>query len=177
MATDPFTQLHSALEALLKASPCIKRAMGPGLQDRQFVAFNKNRSDSKSDPTDSASLPLIVLEPAGGPGNINTASNYVTLAYAFNVLVATGDMRANILHPLLWAVFATLAMARTSSTLTGLQWSGKGYVKHVEVTSAPVGIPNEETSPGAMGWTAVCAVEFQLGFSKPDIDSFVSEAA
>jgi hypothetical protein len=165
MEADPFTQLHAELEAMLQRSPAMRKAMGPKIKN----------FGSTYDVNTEADVPRIILEPTGGPGNINAASGYVTMEYTYNVLIDSGNQDiAKVLNPVLWALFAAIASALAASGLTALQWRGKSFVKHFAIGSANVGVPNPQLQLGMRGMTAVCAIAFSLGFNKNDLAAFAA---
>jgi hypothetical protein len=163
---DPLTQAQNSLEAYYKASPAIKRAMGPAVKN--FVAFNKTRGTESSNVKAESDLPGVVLEPIGGTSNINFASNLSSLDWSWRVKLVTGDMRLNAqINPLLFAVFAATVHAVDSSLdgqLVGLLWNDYPFAKNLTFAAIQEGPVDPQTNGSINGWMAICDLTMHMLF-------------
>lgn len=161
---DPLSKLRDQVQATVSGSPAVKAVMG---------VRSRNVGEVGHDTNTEADVPRIILEPTGGPANINASSNLVQMTYAYNVLIDSGNQSTNAMaHPLLWALLATIATALPASGLTALVWRGKSFVKTIAVSQTTVGAANPLLNLGTSGKQAICTLTFGLAFDKTDLKNY-----
>lgn len=151
------------LEKLLRESPALKRAMG--LQIKNIDGFTQTRSTKQQDVNSETDLPELRLVPAGGPMNINYASNLTMLDYTLSVQINTGDLRVTErLAPVLFALYAALAQAVTGAGLVTLRWLDYDFIKNVTLSAATIGESDPVQNRGIAGFTAICDLTLHMNF-------------
>jgi hypothetical protein len=166
---DPFTILLSGVEEYLKANPVLKAELKGRLKN--FVAYNKSRQDTL-DVKGEADLPMIMVEPNGGPTSINLNSGRVYFDYQITVYVFTGEQNVLAVNPIMWAIFAAIVAGQENTLLTALRWRDKPFVDQVMVNAVQMGLPSDASTPGLVGWTAIATFVFRLYFGLPTILAF-----
>lgn len=164
MSLDPLTIAQNALQAYYASAPAVKRAWKT---QPKVIAFNEGRT-AVNHVKGESDLPEIVLEPIGGPANINFASNLSSLDWSWRVKLVTGDMRLqNQINPLLFAVYAATAHAVHSSLdgeLTGLLWSDYPFAKNLTFSNVQNGPVDPATNASISGWLAICDLTMHMLF-------------
>lgn len=169
---DPLTLLNNEFAKTLERSSAVKTAMA--LAKKNINAYNKTRVNASQDVVAESDTPEIQLQAAGGPTNINFASNLVQMLFGVNVNINSGDQRVtSIMFPVLWATFATVADSLVDKPLTSLRWRDKPFVLSYEFQQITAGISDPVANRGLKGWIAICQVRFHLYFEKTDISAFI----
>lgn len=170
---DPLTLLTNCVVATLQESPAVKLAMG--LAKKNIHAFNKSRSGTQTDVRAEADLPELAIEPSGGPTNINLASNLCSMDWGMTLGINSGDQRVTeVLNPVLFAVWATLAAKLIDGPVMSLQWQNQVFVHHYSVQNVTIGKSNPDMNRGIKGWTSICSLLFNLHFDTNTIKTFVA---
>lgn len=172
MDTDPFTLLVNEIAKVLEGSKAVKLAMGNARKN--IRAYNKMRGTENLDVTAESDVPEILIEASGGPTNINLASNLASFDMGFTLFINSGDQRVNqVMLPVLWSIWATLADGINNSTILSLTWQNRPFVKKYEFQNVAVGKSNPDLNRGIKGWTAICSLMFHMMFQKSDLTTFV----
>lgn len=168
---DPFTILLAGVEEYLRSNPALKAELKGRVKN--FVAYNKSRQDTL-DVKGEADLPMITIEPNGGPTSINLDSGRVYFDYQITVYVFTGEQNVLVVNPIMWAIFTAIVAGQENTLLTALTWRDKPFVDQVMVNAVQTGLPADTNTLGMVGWTAIATFVFKLRFALPALKTFAS---
>lgn len=162
---NPFTLIHDKIWEVLEA-------------DAQFAALVKvgNRvkynSSTDADPIKQSvvtdDMPEVAVTFNGNIANIHETSSSSKFIITFQLIINTGDFRANEkLLAILWVIYKNIITWRTQ--FATLEFSGERFLKRVDCKTVAAGQSDPNRNRSIKGWTAVCDLEFEVHLTTSNI--------
>jgi hypothetical protein len=158
--TDPFTQVYAKIIALLKGAAGFTNIV----KTRSLIDLTVTRRD----PFDlsqyqTADFPVVLLQAADGEFNIQATSTSSTITQDYELMVATGDLRVDVLlFPLRWQVIKALAPLKDGAG-SGLAWLMNARLAAHGVSRA------DALETGREGWDDLITIETAFTIDDADL--------
>ena len=115
LATDPFTQVYTAIWALLEAAPTFTTIVKEGNRRLLDQAFSPGLKRSRS----IADWPQVELVPIGGVANMTPTNKVSPITATYGLTISSGSDQLSALHfPAQWQTIRALARASTTLGLS-----------------------------------------------------------
>jgi len=163
---NPFIMVHTELWNMLLAHPGFVRDVKEGNR----IRFD---SDTNRDPLKNvvqvADTPSVMIVGNTVSFNLMETSSTSLVKRQYAVMIATGDMRNNILAVVEWEVFCALLSWKTR--LSALQWKKKAFAKVMRAVSGASRLDDLKQNMNLKGWSAVWQVEVEMHFVTSDLEA------
>jgi hypothetical protein len=166
-STDPFTQVHAALWALLEGHAPLAALVKPG--NRRKLTGDDRAADK--DEYMDADLPELRLVPAGHRVHLYSTSSGHTIHQQYNVELSTGDQRLDTqsspagINPVKWEIIRALTKAAPFVTGNNGKWLGLRFVRAIKPGTAIEGVAKAAERTDIQGWALALSLVVELEFA------------
>lgn len=163
--SDPITLVYDALWSILENSDDFTNAVLVGNR----IKFSGTNTAPIKEETITNDYPEVRIVSVSSTPHIFRTSNGSSLVKQFAIQILTGDQRVTEkLFPLEWIIYR--ALVNGLSTLLGLEWNGKKFVKNVTPISVGDSFRTDrELTPAIRGWLSVWACNVEMWFNTADL--------